>query len=168
MEPYWDEYQAYCQQRSAAGLPEVTYRNWSRQWIRSRRTHRAKEEAAGTESGTRKRRESTPHNVSYTGAESSGYATSAGVAPRWQTKAKSGGVAPQPAQRSEPSTSARPYPAQCLVTLAEAGLSPWPAASLRRAGTVEDLNVHRISRTVSQAFLDSLPGMPHNEGWLWR
>ena len=164
MEPYWDEYQAYCQQRSAAGLAEVTYRNWSRQWIRSRRTHRAKEETAGpypssSESSTRKRRESTPYDVSYTGAESSGYAASAGAAPRWQPKAKSGGVAPQLAQRSEPSTSARPYPAQCLVTLAEAGLSPWPAASLRRAGTVEDLNVHRICRAVNQAFVDSLPGM---------
>ena len=121
MEPYWEEYQAYCQQRSAAGLSEVTYRDWSRQWIRSRRTHKAKEDAAGpypstSDSSTRKRRESMPSEVSYTGAESSGYATSERAAPRWQPKAKSGGVAPQQAQRSEPSTVARPYPAQCLLT----------------------------------------------------
>ena len=39
------------------------------------------------------------------------------------------------------------------------GHTPWPAASLRRAGTVEDLNVHRICRAVNQVFLGSLPGM---------
>ena len=157
MESYWEEYQSYCQQRSAAGLAVVSYRNWARQWIRSRRTHSAKEEAG--EPSTRKRREEPSSNQSYTSAEASGYNTSRGVAPRWQPKAKTGGVAPQTANRADISTAARPYPAQCLATLAKAGLSPFPAASSRQAGTVEDLNVHRICRTVNQAFLDSLPRM---------
>ena len=55
--------------------------------------------------------------------------------------------------------ASRPYPTQCIVTLAEAGLVPFPAASSRRSGSIEDLNVHRICRTINQAFLDSLPRM---------
>ena len=164
MEADWEEYQSYCQQRAAAGLAVVSYHNWARQWIRPRRTHSAKEEAANqqastSEPSTRKRREEPSCNPSYTGAEASGYNTSRGVAPRWQPKARTGGVAPQTPNRADSSASARPYPAQCLITLAEAGLSPWPAASSRRAGTVEDLNVHRICQAVNQAFLDALPRM---------
>ena len=69
---------------------------------------------------------------------------------------------PDSYNRDDSSTMAfRPYPAQCLVTLAEAGLVPFPAASSRRSGSIEaeDLNVYRICRSVNQAFLDSLPRM---------
>ena len=166
MEPYWEEYQAYCQQRSAAELTEVSHRNWARQWVRSRRTHRLNDEARSqqtppSEPSARKRREEPDFYQGYTSAEASGHsATSRGDAPRWQPKAKTGGVAPQIANRDESSTMAfRPYPAQRLVILAEAGLAPFPAASSRRSGSIEDLNVHRICRSVNQAFLDSLPRM---------
>ena len=41
--------------------------------------------------------------------------------------------------------------------LQEAGLALFPAASPRRAGSIEDLNNQRISKTVNQAFLNALP-----------
>ena len=60
-------------------------------------------------------------------------------------------------QATRAEKESRAYSPQCQITLAEAGLAPFPFASARRSGSTDDLNSHRIFKTTNQKFLDSLP-----------
>ena len=117
MNSNWEEYQEYSRRRAEAGQAEASYRNWARQWIR-RRTERPNEP-----DGPPRRLQFHQYQLirpqtlklEMLPSSRSGIKTLGELLPRQR---------PQMGENI-----------QRLVTLTEADLSPFPAASYRRAGT---------------------------------
>ena len=147
---YWEDYRAYCQTREEAQLPFVSYRNYLRQWSRSARGHgKGKEQKGGADGGDGKGGGPPPppppplrkRQTDDTGGEAPPI-----------SKAKSGDA---------PSASAPPSPRQARYEAArkllqEKGYTAFPSQDPGCAGSIQDLNEHRISVPVTQALQSGL------------
>ena len=156
MESYWEEYQSYCQQKDQ----QPGWR-WYPIGLGPDNGSGPEEHIAPKKKPVPSKRR--PVNQVHASAEKSHHQTSATQVLKQAATIHLEELLPdgslKPKEELLPRQLTELISAQRHVHTQPSAWLPFPAASSRRAGTVEDLSVHRISRAVNQAFLDSLPRM---------